>query len=117
MESKTDLLTGQMFVPTRINQRFQNAKNRIVYYNQKANRIRHMKSEFDKPLHRNYLILLELMKGNKETVFHKQYLLGKGYHFGVYTHLEEHEGNSCFAIYEFLVLSDGSDQIKFVRND
>lgn len=117
METITDLLTGVKFNPSRINQRFQTPANRIQYYNRKAKKIRLMKSQYDKPLHKNYLILTELLEGKNEVVYHKQYLLGKGYHLGVYTHLKEYNGKNCFAIYEFLIVTNNSDDIKFIRTN
>jgi hypothetical protein len=117
METIIDLLTGEKFVPNRVNQRFQNPKNRVLYYNKKAKKIRHMKSIYDKPLHKDYMILLELLDSKKEVVFSKDYLLGKGYSFGVYTHIENYNGKSCYAIYDFLIITLTNGDIKFIRNN
>ena len=116
MEPRIDPITKIKFFPKRINQRFEKKENRILYWNNKANQIRHRKSSIDKPLNRNYLILLKLLEGKKEAQFHKQYLLGMGYSFGVYTHIEEHNGNTTFAIYDFVVFTDDSDNIKFIKH-
>lgn len=116
METISDLLTGEKFVPSRVNQRFQNPKNRVLYYNKKAKKIRLLKSVHDKPLHKNYMVLLELLDGKEVVVFTKDYLLGKGYSFGVYTHVENYNGKSCFAIYNFFMVALENGNIKFIRN-
>ncbi len=117
METISDLLTGEKFVPSRINQRFQTPKNRVLYYNKKAKKIRLLKSNYDRPLHKNYMILLELLDGKEEVVFSKDYLLGKGYSFGVYTHIENYKGKSCYAIYDFLLITLPTGDIKFIKNN
>jgi hypothetical protein len=117
MEDKIDLLTGEHFIPKRANQKFATPLNRVQYYNQKANNIRHHKSNFDKPLHRNYNILTELLEGKKSAIFHKQFLIGKGYNFEVYTHIVEIEGKRQFAIYNFVILHENFEKIKLLRHD
>ena len=117
METISDLLTGEKFIPSRINQRFQNPKNRVLYYNKKAKKIRLTKSIHDKPLHKNYMILLELLDRKNEVVFTKDYLLGKGYSFCVYTHIHDYNGKSCYAIYNFFMFSLENGTIKFIRNN
>ena len=115
METRKDPLSGDTFVAKRITQRFKTPTNRILYWNEWAKKVRHKKSKFDKPLHRNYLIITVLLNGKKEAVFHKQFLLGKGYHFGLHTHSEGIDGKNHFAIYEFIIAPLPNDMIKFHR--
>lgn len=112
---KTDLLTGEQFLPKRRNQRFLSSQNRIKFHNIKAAEIRIAKSFIDKPLHLNYRILNSIMKGKNETFFHKQFLLGKGFYFGVQTHIENYKGKNCIAVYNYIVIPHENDQIKIVR--
>lgn len=112
---KTDLLTGESFVPKRNNQKFASSKNRIKYNNNKANALRKSKSFVNKPLDINFKILQELMEENKEEVFHKQFLLGKGFNFFVHTHYENYKGKNFIAIYNFIMIPIENDNIRILR--
>jgi hypothetical protein len=115
--TRKDLLTGEAFVPQRINQVFANSANRIAYHNMKANELRHSAAYINKPLNVNVRILNELMKGKREKTFHKQYLLGKGFSFSVFNHVNSYEGKNYYAIYEYTLVNLGKDQIKIIKND
>jgi hypothetical protein len=112
---KTDPLTGEIFTAFRANQVFATDENRIRFNNLKAKELRESKSEIDKPLLINFRILNELMVGKKEDVFHKQFLLGRGYSFMVLTHYEELAGKNFMAVYNFIIVSQEGDKIKIVR--
>lgn len=113
--TKTDLLTGQKFEARRINQNFATPENRIKFYNQKANNLRHINSYVNKPLHANICILNELLAGKNEATFHKQFLSGKGFSFGVHTHYIEHNKITRIAIYQYIIIPLENDQIKILR--
>ena len=68
-----DLLTNEEFIPKRINQRFANSENRIKYYNNKANELRHYLSYINKPLNQNFKIISQLMENKTEAIFHKEF--------------------------------------------
>ena len=70
---KIDPLTGERFIALRSNQVFATEENRIRFNNEKAKEIRIEKSFVDKPLHKNLLILTELMEGKLESIFHEIY--------------------------------------------
>jgi hypothetical protein len=107
MERK-DLLTGETFIPQRINQVFASSANRITFHNVKATKLRHNSAYVNKPLHRNLKILNELMFGKKEQKFHKQFLIGKGYSFNVFTHYQKIENKNIPCIYNYaLSLTEG----------
>src|SRR6478672_1267404 len=112
---RKDLLTGEEFTPSRKNQKFANAENRIIYYNNKANQLRQSVSFVNKPLHENLKILNELLADKKEATFHKQFLAGKGLSFKVHTHYEKHEGKTVFAVYQYIIISLDNDQIKIIK--
>jgi len=114
---KKDLLTGEAFVPQRINQVFANSNNRIAYHNKKANELRHSAAFINKPLHVNLRVLNDLLKNKKERTFHKQYLLGKGFSFSVHNHVNSYEGKNHYAVYQYTVVNLGDDQIKIIKND
>lgn len=112
---KTDPFTGEIFIAFRANQVFASDENRIRYNNLKAKEIRESKSQVDKPLLNNFRILNELMTGKSEEVFHKQFLLGRGYNFTVLTHNEILNGKPHIAIYNFILAPVDGDKIKIIR--
>jgi hypothetical protein len=114
---RQDLLTKEEFIPSRINQKFAKAQNRIKFYNDRANEFRHSISYISKPLYTNIKILNALMKGKKEAAFHKQFLLGKGFSIGLHTHLELYENKNQFAIHKYIILPMANEQIKIITND
>ena len=114
---RKDLLTGETFVPQRINQRFVCPENRIIYYNDKANKIRHHLSVINKPLLAQWRILTELLSGKPEAVFNKQFLLGKGISFELFTNYDKYDGKTVNAIYEYIIIKLNDEQIKIIKND
>ncbi len=114
---KTDPLTKQQFRPRRSNQVFETTENRIAFHNQRANKLRKEKAFIDKPLHRNQKILSALMKNEKEKIFHKQFLLGKGFDFMKFTHVEEVENKKQYAVYQYAIIPLENEQIKIFLYD
>jgi len=110
MAQKTDLLTGEKFTPTRRNQKFASAKNRIAFNNNKAFELRDSKAFVDKPLKDNHRILSGLLKPNETKSFTKEFLKGKGYNTGVFSHYETHDNKSCPAIYQFILIDFTTNQ-------
>ena len=115
MEKAKDLLTGEYFIKKRINQRFASPQNRIVYYNKKANEIRHTLFYINKPMYSNFRILSELMANEYDAVFHKEYLKGKGINFMINTHYELFEGKSRNAIYNYIIIALENDKIRIIK--
>lgn len=112
---RQDLLTKEEFIPSRINQKFAKAENRIKYHNIKANAFRHSIAYFKTPMIKNIKILDEIMKGQKEIEVHKQFLLGKGFSFSIYSHVERFEDKNHFAIHKYLMVSMPNEQLKIVK--
>ncbi len=117
MKSKEikDLLTGELFIPKRINQHFISSANRIKYHNDKANDLRHSSAYINKPLHINHRILNELLKDDKEGIFHKEFLTGKGYSFNVHTHYDYYNSKKYAAVYQYITILLENDQIKIIK--
>jgi hypothetical protein len=111
---KRDLLTGEVFEPKRINQKFSCPTNRIRFNNNKAKEIRHHTAYINNPLNQNFRILKELEIGKKELIFHRQFLLGKGFNFHVFNNTCKYENQICYAIYHFIIVPMPNDQIKIV---
>jgi hypothetical protein len=115
--TRHDLLTGEPFLPKRINQKFISAENRIAYHNQKANELRQSTAFIDKPLHVNLRILNEVMKGKREKTLHKQFLLGKGFSFLVHNQVVKYQDKNHFSVYQYIIITGANDMIKIVCND
>ena len=112
---RKDPLTKEEFEPKRISQRFANPQNRIKYHNLNAKTLRHSAAFVNKPLHINHRICNELLLGKKEAIFHKQFLLGKGFSFGVHTHYERYDGKNQYAIYLYIWIPLENEQIKIIK--
>lgn len=112
---KTDPLTGEVFIALRSNQVFANDENRIRYNNLKAKELRENKSQVDKPLLNNFRILNDLMSGKQEEIYHKQFLLGRGYSFLVFTNYMDYNGKRCLAVYKYIIIPMENDKIKIIK--
>lgn len=115
METARDPLTTEFFFKKRNNQRFATSENRVTYHNRRANELRKNMNNVNRPLFVNNRILLEIMVGKRKAIFHKQYLLGKGFTFGVFTHYTDWEGISRPSLYDFLILSLKEDKIQIIK--
>lgn len=115
METARDPLTREIFYKKRNNQKFASAENRIFYHNKRANKLRQVMNGFNRPLFVNHKILSEIMEGKSKAIFHKQFLLGKGFTFGVFTHYTDWEGRSIPSLYSFLILSLKEDKIQIIK--
>ena len=115
METARDPLTTQFFFKKRNNQRFATSENRVTYHNQRANELRKNMNNINRPLFVNNRILLEIMVEKRKAIFHKQFLLGKGFTFGVFTHYTDWEGSSRPSLYGFIILSLSDDKIQIIK--
>ena len=115
--TRKDLLTNEDFVPSRINQKFASPINRIKYHNQRANALRHSSAFVNKPLMTNLRILNELLIDNFEKVFHKEFLKGKGFNFGVCTHINDTDNKNRFCYYQYTLINGLNDTIKIIKNN
>ena len=114
---RKDLLTGEQFSPKRITQKFASAANRIIYYNNKANQERHKNGFINKPLHRNVRVLDSLMDDVPEKTVHREFMLGKGFNFGILTHYVKFEGERYPSVYQYIIIGDGEDSIRMINSN
>ncbi len=112
---KNDLLTGESFIPTRTTQKFACPENRVKYHNKKASELRRSILYINSPLLKNLRILKDLMIGKKEEKFHRQFLLGKGYFFGVLTHYEKYEDIDIPFVFQFGIKKVEDNYITFIQ--
>jgi hypothetical protein len=110
-----DPLTGEEFEPKRTNQKFASQENRIRFNNNKAKKMRDSMSFVNIPLQKNFRILNELLSGKKEIIVHIEYLKGRDYHFGVFTHMEKIGEDKLKMIYDYGLQRESSDTIKIIN--
>lgn len=110
--------SGESFIPTRQNQIFATKENRILFHNQINNQLRKRLSFINKQLLLNFRILIDILNGENETIVHKQFLLGKGFSFSVFTHLSlsKYSNNYCYSVYEvsYERINDDNYKIKML---
>ncbi len=110
-----DPLTGEEFEPKRTNQKFASQENRIRFNNSKAKKLRDSMNFVKGPLQQNLRILNELLEGIKEAIIHIEFLKGKGFHFGVCTHIQKFGENNLKMIYQYGIQKEGSDTVKIIN--
>ncbi len=118
MQQDKDLLTQEVFVKRRSNQKFANPQNRIRYNNKKAQRKRTAKAFVDGPLDRNRTILARILHGKNEVTVSRDFLLGSGFTFDLY-HYQKMEDDQVYAgIYEYGVtrVSESTYKIKKLQD-
>jgi len=111
-----DPLTGETFKPMRTNQKFASRANQIRFNNEQAKRRRNAIGRINKPILKNYKILSDLMSDKKEQTFHKQFLIGKGFNFGVHTHTVKIKDKICFAIIDFAFMEVENKEYVKINN-
>ena len=115
MKTSIDPLTKEVFLKKRISQRFANSVNRITYHNKKANIVRQEMMFVNRPLFVNNKILMELMRGKVKSFFHKEFLLGKGFTFGVFTNYSVREEKQYPTVYNFLLIPISEEKIQIIK--
>ncbi len=99
-----DLLTGELFIPKRRNQKFASAKNRIDYNNLKAAKEREAKAFIEQPLQINHRLLIENIKPKETKVLSRDFLSAQGFIFFLLTHYQKYGEKICPALYDFIFL-------------
>jgi hypothetical protein len=105
--TKNDPLSGEQFIPKRVNQRFASASNRKKFNNQQANQLRKKRAIIYGPLNKNHLLLMKLMKDIDESVFTYDYLEGYGIQFNCFSHTKVIDKIRYNCIFEFIIMIDG----------
>lgn len=113
MDTAKDLLTQEVFIKMRNNQKFKNPQNRIRFHNLKARKKRAAKSTVDRWLDNNRNILIKVLGDKNETMVSKDYLLGAGFSFKYFSFQKPINGVNFAGIYEFGIrqLPDGTFKI------
>lgn len=94
MVKRKDLLTGEEFIPKRVDQKFKSRENQIKFNNQQQNERRKKLNVKLAPLSKNQRILEKLMKGRTTLKIHKEFLKGCGFVSGFFTHMDYQKDNN-----------------------
>ena len=116
-EIRTCCYSGDSFIPTRQNQIFASKENRILFHNKINNQLRKRLSFINKQLLLNFRILIDVLDGENERTVHKQFLMGKGFSFSVFTHLSKSKfsTNYCYSVYEVTYERIDDDNYKITK--
>ncbi len=114
-QNNIDPLTREKFELKRSNQKFASSKNRIKFHNEKAKKLRLKLASINKPLLQNFRLLDSIMKNENEKIFHRQFLLGLGINLALFTNAVKYNNNNCISIYNFIIVNEGNENIKIVR--
>ena len=120
MEMLKDILTNENFIPKRHNQKFASRANQIRFNNIKSREKRMAKAFIDKPMDRNRTILKNILANNKEVVVTKEYMLGAGFDFSLYTHfkvIDKIKNITEVYLYELGFTKNGNDKIKIFKHE
>jgi len=114
--TKKDPLTGETFLPKRVNQRFASASNRKKFNNQHANQLRKKRAIIYGPLNKTHLLLIKLMKGKNEATYSKEFLKGYGVELNLFNHIVKIDDIQHHAIFEFALLFLDNNIVKIIRH-
>lgn len=115
--TQKDPLTGEEFIPKRINQRFASAENRIKYNNKEATNLRKERAKITSPLHKNHRLLRKLMADKDEITYSHDFFKGYGIRFSTITHYEKLDKEHHPCIYEFICIQNQQNKtVKIIRN-
>jgi hypothetical protein len=114
--TRKDPLTGQIFFPKKISQKYACPENRIKHNNKKASILRQERAILDKHFHKNHVILRKIFIEGGDNVFNSFWMLGKGFRFIAANHQKEYEGVLRYCVYEYmLVVVEETDNIKIIK--
>ena len=115
--TKKDPLTGETFLPKRVNQRFASASNRKKFNNQQANALRKKRAIINGPLNKTHRLLIKLMEGKNEATFSKDYLKGYGVKLNLFNNIVRIDDIVEYAIYEFaFIFFANTNTVKIIRH-
>lgn len=111
-----DALTGEIFYPKKISQRYVCPQNRIKHNNLKASKLRQERAFLDKHFHKNHRLFREIYVLGGNNVFNIFWLQGKGFRTDCITHQCMYQGIQRNCVYEFILIEiEGTDNIKIIK--
>ncbi|MHA7056787.1 hypothetical protein ACWGOQ_0006175 [Aquimarina sp. M1] len=102
MENKAfDPFTNQEFTKNRSNQKYKSRENQIKFNNEKARKKRMAMAAINKALENNRKVLHSILGDNERVKRSKDFMLGAGYAFGVFTHHMMMDESLWHCVYEY----------------
>lgn len=101
MNHKQCKYSGNLFIPTRNNQRFENNKARSNYHNRKYRKLYSEVNKINKLLFQNYKILFKLIGYREYMEVEKKILSKLRYDFSLVTGIEEEDGIKSFLLFNY----------------
>lgn len=101
MNHKQCNYSGNLFIPTRNNQRFESNKARSNYHNRKYRKLYAEVNKINRLLFLNYKILYKLIGYREYMEVEKKILAKLRYDFSLSTGIEEEDGIKSFLLYNF----------------
>jgi len=112
---KTCPVSKLEFQERRSNQIYYSSFERRKHNNDKNNAKRRKRAFVEKPLKQNFNILEDLLKDVEVLTVHREYLKGRDYSFGFYTHYTEYNGKNYPATYNYILMTIADNQIKILK--
>jgi hypothetical protein len=112
-----DPLTGELFIPKRVNQRFASAYNRNKFNNRMANDLRKERAIIYAPLNKTHKLIKKLMEGKNECTFTYDYLAGYGIQFNINSHVKTIDGKRYNCVFEFIMIVDAINKTITIKKD
>ena len=114
---RKDPLTGEEFIPHKINQKFASKENQVIYNNALAKQRRDFRSRFINPIENNFRILFHLLGKKERMTIDKDELLQKGYRFGALTHNVYWQGRVYAMCFTRGVFIDDDNLVSIIKCD
>ena len=110
--------TKEEFIKQRSNQVFESRANQIRYNNAKARERRKMTSTINKTLEKNREVLQQILGDETVVDRSREFMLGAGYNFNIFTHHIKIEGVLWYGIYEYAFrMFEKGEQFRIIKTD
>ena len=103
INQRKDPLTGEIFVPKKVTQKFKNRENQIKYNNQLQSIRREFLGQLLRPLLKTHRILTNAIGDRNSITLHKQWLAGAGADMTLFTHVETIDTKGFHAVFNFTI--------------
>lgn len=114
--TRIDPLTGEAFIPKRVNHIYVTPSNRKKFNNQKNEALRKERAKINGPLNKTHRLLKKLMEGKNDVKHSKDFLKGYGVELSLFNHVVKINGVPHYAIFEFVLIFLDNNIVKIVRN-
>ena len=106
-KERRDPLTGEMFTPKKVTQKFKTSANQIKYNNNLQSVRRQFLGILLRPLMKTHRILTNALGSKKKVTLHKEWLAGAGADMTLLTHVETIDKKRFQAIFNFIIKVNG----------